>query len=196
MSREFFNARAAAWDETATEKDTAKLKAMAARLDIRPGNAILDAGTGTGVFVPYILSKIGRSGTLVCLDYAEEMLKAAKAKNFTGRITFVCADIVETGQPDESFDAAVCYSVFPHFTSPDKALKEIYRVLKPEGRLYICHTSSRRFINEIHREIPEICGHLFPENEDMRRLLLEAGFTSVSIDDGDEDYLAKARKAG
>ena len=189
MSREYFNAHAAAWDENAAEKDSTKLQAIAERLDISPGAAVLDVGTGTGLFVPYILRKIGRSGKLVCLDYAEEMLKAARARNFIGNIHFICADIVETGLPDNVFDAVICYSVFPHFAQPHRALQEICRVLEPEGRLYICHTSSRRAINEIHWNIPEICDHLFPENEDLRLMLIAAGFVNISINDGDEDYL-------
>jgi len=196
MSKDFFNSRAATWDETAAEKDAGRLEAMVERLDIAPGAAVLDVGTGTGVFVPYILKKIGRSGTLVCLDYAEEMLKAARAKNFTGHISFLCADIEDTALPDNAFDAAVCYSVFPHFSNHPKALKEICRILKPGGRLYVCHTSSRAFINDIHRSIPDICGHLFPENDAMQRMFEGAGFTEISICDGQEDYLAGAQKPG
>jgi ubiquinone/menaquinone biosynthesis C-methylase UbiE len=194
MSKEFFNARAVTWDENAAEKDVAKLQSMAAKLDIPPGAIVLDVGTGTGVFVPYILRKIGRSGKLVCLDYAKEMLKVARAKNFTGNIHFVCADIVKTGLPGSMFDAVVCYSVFPHFTHHLHALREICRVLKPGGWLYICHTSSRYAINKIHRSIPEICDHVFPENEDLCRMLIIAGLVNISIGDGKEDYLVTAEK--
>jgi len=62
--------------------------------------------------------------------------------------------------------------------------------------LFICHTSSRRSINEIHRSLPEICGHLFPENENTRRMLSEAGFEDIGIYDGKDDYLVSARKSG
>jgi ubiquinone/menaquinone biosynthesis C-methylase UbiE len=194
MSKDFFNARAAHWDSSAAEQDTSRLKAMAGRLEILPGSAVLDVGTGTGVFVPCILGKIGRAGKLVCLDYAEEMLAAARAKHFTGDIKYVCADVVETGLPDSAFDAVVCYSVFPHFDHPFLALREIARVLKPQGRLYVCHTSARLKINEIHRNIPEVCDHLLPENEDLRRMLIETGFIDIIIDDGADDYLVSARK--
>ena len=194
MSKDFFNARAATWDEKVAEKDAAKLMGMAGRLDIKPGSAVLDVGTGTGVFVPYIVEKVGIKGSLVCLDYAEAMIKSARAKHFPGNVSFLCADIEDNGLPDNTFDAVVCYSVFPHFNNRLKALKEIYRVLKNGGKLFICHTSSRHHINKIHRNIPELCHHMFPENEDMRRMLNEAGFTDISIFDGHGDYLAEAKK--
>ena len=81
MTKTFFNSRAGHWDEMVAEKDANKLKTMAERLDIKPGSSVLDVGTGTGVFVPYILESIGEKGRLVCLDFAEEMLEKAKAKD-------------------------------------------------------------------------------------------------------------------
>jgi ubiquinone/menaquinone biosynthesis C-methylase UbiE len=196
MSKEFFNSRAATWDEKAAERDTTRLEAMAARLDIKPGAAVLDVGTGTGVFVPYILKKIGSEGKLVCLDFAEEMLKIACAKGFRGNIEYICDDIENCRLPDKSFDAVVCYSVFPHFCDKPKALKKIGRLLKDNRKLFICHTSSRQAINDIHRSVPEVCDHLLPRNEEMRRMLAGAGFKDISIADGKDDYLVSARKPG
>jgi ubiquinone/menaquinone biosynthesis C-methylase UbiE len=194
MSKDFFNARAAAWDKNTAEKDNLKLQALADKLEIKPGAVVLDAGTGTGIFIPFLLKKIGAEGSLVCLDFAEEMLKVTRRKKFPGNIRYCCADIEETRLPGASFDAVVCYSVFPHFNDKTKALKEIYRLLKPEGRLFIGHTSSREFINNIHRNIPEVCDHLLPESKEMKRLLAEAGFSDITIDEGESDYLAQAYK--
>jgi ubiquinone/menaquinone biosynthesis C-methylase UbiE len=191
VSKDFFNARAASWDKSVAEKDVQKLQALADRLDIKPGAVVLDAGTGTGVFVPFLLKKIGPAGSLVCLDFAEEMLKVTRQKKFKGNIKYLCADIEETRLPGASFDAVVCYSVFPHFNQP-KALREIYRLLKPEGWVFIGHTSSREFINHIHGKIPEVCGHLLPESKEMRRMLMDAGFTGITIAEGENDYLAQA----
>jgi ubiquinone/menaquinone biosynthesis C-methylase UbiE len=194
MSKDFFNAKAATWDEKAAEKDISRLEAMAARLEIKPGAAVLDVGSGTGVFVPYILEKIGNKGSLVCLDFAEEMLKIAQSKGYEGNITYVCADILNTRLPDKSFDAVVCYSVFPHFKDKPRALKEIFRLLKPVGRVFICHTSSREYINNVHRNIPEVCDHILPGSADIRRMLADAGFTGIAIAEGENDYLAQACK--
>ena len=195
MSKDFFNSRAAIWDEKVAEKDVSKLEAMLSRLDIEAGASVLDVGTGTGVFVPLLLKKIGREGKLVCLDFAEEMLKITRAKGFKGNISYICADIENTQLADKSFDAVVCYSVFPHFRDKPKVLREINRLLKKEGQLFICHTSSRQAINEVHRSLTEVCDHLFPENEETHRMLSEAGFEDIRISDGEDDYLVSARKS-
>jgi ubiquinone/menaquinone biosynthesis C-methylase UbiE len=194
LSKDFFNARAAVWDENAAEKDPTRLEAIAAQIHIKPGAAVLDVGTGTGVFIPYLLKIIGHGGKLVCLDFAENMLAAARGKNFSGNITFLCADIENSNLPDASFHAAVCYSVFPHFNDKAKALKEIHRLLKKEGKVYICHTSSREHINKVHRNMPEVCNHLLPGKNEMRRLLTTAGFQDITVIDSADYYLARAMK--
>ncbi len=195
MTRMYFNGKADIWDEKVAEKDNGRLENMAQRLDILPGSKVLDVGTGTGVFVPFLLGKIGRKGRLVCLDFAEEMLKKARAKDFKGNIEYVCADIASTRFGDETFDTVVCYSSFPHFQDKPKALKEIRRVLKRGGKLFMCHTSSRVSINQIHQQIPELSNDIIPIEREMRQLLSSAGFTGITILEGTNSYLANARKS-
>jgi ubiquinone/menaquinone biosynthesis C-methylase UbiE len=194
VTRAYFNRQADTWDEKVAEKDAGKLAGLAARLDLRPGDAVLDVGTGTGVFVPYLLRKIGPGGKLVCLDTAEKMLDRARAKNFKGNIEYVCGDIAGTGFEDETFDAAVCYSSFPHFQDKAVALREINRVLKKGGRLAIGHTSGRMAINNIHKNIPEVSADLIPDNGEMRSLLSQAGFGQINLFDESGSYLATAVK--
>jgi ubiquinone/menaquinone biosynthesis C-methylase UbiE len=95
---------------------------------------------------------------------------------------------------EETCDAAVCYSSFPHFQDKPQAISEIYRVLKPGGRLYICHTSSRAAINDIHRQIPAVQHDTIPDEDEMEKLLAGAGFTGIAISDGPDSYLASAGK--
>jgi ubiquinone/menaquinone biosynthesis C-methylase UbiE len=194
MTREYFNRRAADWDDCAAEKDPAKLERMAQSLDIRPGSIVLDAGTGTGILVPFLLRKIGDEGKLVCLDFAEEMLLRARKKTFAGDISYICSDIVDTRLESQYFDAVVCYSSFPHFRDKPKALKEINRLLKKGGALFICHSSSRESINRIHHHIKVLSQDIIPPQEAMQQLLATAGFKDVDIADTAERYLASARK--
>jgi ubiquinone/menaquinone biosynthesis C-methylase UbiE len=190
----YFNEKAPVWDEMFTESNENKLHEMAALVDIKTGSTVLDVGTGTGRFVPFIIRKIGDNGRLVCLDLAEEMLKKCQSKGFKGNIEYICGDITCSHLPDHKFDAVICYSSFPHFQDKLKALKEIHRVLKTEGRLFICHTSSRHFINEIHSQIPEVHNDLIPEKDEMQQLLKNAGFFNNNFLDTQERYMVSAEK--
>lgn len=194
MIRAYFNGMAATWDETVSEKDAAKLDWMAGRLIIEPGSTILDVGTGTGVFIPFLLSKIGESGRIVALDFAEEMLRKAQAKGLDGNIDYLCADVSSIPLDGEIFDTVVCYCSFPHFQDKLRALLEMNRVIKAGGALFICHTASRDRINEIHRQIPVVENDIIPDKGEMQIMLAMAGFTGIEIDDNNKSYLASARK--
>ena len=194
MVRTFFNEKAAIWDEEIAEKDSAKLERMAQRLDIKPDFSVLDVGTGTGIFVPFLLNKIGTKGQLIAIDIAEEMLKLSKSKAFYGNVEHLHADIVNLPLAEKTFDAIVCYSSFPHFHNKPQALTEMSRVLKSEGRLFICHTSSRSAINEIHCAIPAVENDIIPNAGEMLTLLTTAGFIGIKIEDNDENYLTRATK--
>lgn len=194
MNAGYFNNLAATWDAKYSEKDATKLRNMVSLLAIDSGSCVLDVGSGTGVFVPYLLEKIGADGRLICLDPACEMLDVARRKGFKGNIEYICAEIENTGIEGGKFNAAVCYSSFPHFQDKPKALAEIVRLLKPGGRLFICHTSNRSHINERHRRVPLLVHDTIPDEAAMRTLLAAAGFIDIVIEDRPDSYLASARK--
>jgi len=168
---------------------------MAECLGIKPGSTVLDIGTGTGVFVPYLLRKIGKHGRLVTLDFAEEMLKKARAKRFNGNIDYLHADVTSMPLAKEIFDVVVCYSSFPHFQDKPRALSEVNRVLKKGGKLFICHTSSRAVINTIHRQVPILQNDIIPNEDEMQTMLSAAGFAGINICDNRYSYLASVNKS-
>jgi len=194
MLREYFNSKADIWDENMAEKDVNKLMQMAERLELKPGSVVLDVGTGTGIFLPYLLKKIGNNGKIVALDLAEEMLAKARAKYPDGNIEFLHADIMEIPIYEEMFNAVVCYSSFPHFRDKQKALARIMQVMKPGGRISICHTSGRDHINGIHATLPGMENDLLPSPDEMRILFSDAGFTVVKIEEDSESYLTVGEK--
>ena len=195
MIRAYFNEKAVIWDETVAERDTSRLGRMAERLKIEPGSVILDVGTGTGVFLPFLLSAVGVGGRVIALDIAEKMLVLARAKDFQGEIDYLHADVQNIPLGEAVFDIVVCYSSFPHFQDRPRALAEVHRVMKSGGRLLICHTSSRAAINEIHRQIPVVKNDTIPDGDEMDLVLSVAGFTGISIEDGSDSYLASATKS-
>jgi len=192
MIRTYFNGKAAVWDEVAVEKDQFKLRKMAARLDIRPGSMVLDVGTGTGVFLPFLMQKAGGDGKILAIDIAEEMLHRARTKSYNGAVDYLNADVAHIPLPDASVDSVVCYSSFPHFQDKPGAFAEIHRVIKRGGRLFICHSSCREAINGLHNGIPEVAGDVIPEEWEMHLMLSEAGFVDVEIEDNCENYLCRA----
>jgi len=194
MVRAHFNQKAARWDETSSERDVTRLERMAKRLDIKLGSIVLDVGTGTGAFIPFLLREIGGGGRIIALDFAEKMLRRARAKGSNGNIDYLCADVTNIPLGNEIFDIIVCYSSFPHFQDKPRALAEMNRVIKRGGRLLICHTSSRARINEIHRQIPVVENDIIPNEGEMQSLLSAAGFVDIKIEDASDSYLASARK--
>ena len=96
---------------------------------------ILDIGTGPGFF-SIILAEAGYQVTAV--DYTEAMLEEAKknAGAFAQRITYCQMDASHLAFADETFDAVLIANALHIMPRPEKALTEIYRVLKPGGQLF------------------------------------------------------------
>ena len=131
----------------------------------------------------------------MALDLAEEMLRLARRKECPGEIDHVQADVLSLPFCPGVFDAVVCYSSFPHFQDKVQALREVRRVLRAGGRLFICHTSCKDTINHIHRSIQVVSHDLVPDAPEMESMLLDAGFADVVVQDQPDSYLASARKA-
>ena len=194
VSRQYFNNLAGSWDETARNNDPEKLRALANHLDLPSNGWILDVGTGTGVFLPYLKEFTNGAGRLFSMDFALNMVAIAKKKRAGFDIQYICAEIETLRFNSEHFDSVVCYSTFPHFHNKPLALKNIYKNLKPGGRLFICHTASREAINQIHSKIPDLIDHLIPDDKEMIMLLISSGFVDLIIDSNEEYYLVTAGK--
>ena len=81
VSRRYFNDKAFSWDETPRGNDPQRLQALSDLLHLCPNDKVLDVGSGTGVFIPYILGKIQGKGLVVCVDFALNMLEISAKKN-------------------------------------------------------------------------------------------------------------------
>ena len=136
--KEYFDQLAPNWDKKVevSEEKLQRLGNVIKKLDIRPGSCVLDIGSGTGILLPFLLTELGDTGRIIALDISSEMLYQAKAKMFQPIVYFTQADAISIPLADNSVDLAMCYSSFPHFSDKLKALQEIARVLKNNGRLF------------------------------------------------------------
>ena len=97
---------------------------------------ILDVPCGTGE-LERRLSARWPALRFVGVDLSREMLDRAAAKNVGASPQWVQADVRSLPLPDESFDWVICANGFHYFRSPELALAELRRVLRPGGRLVL-----------------------------------------------------------
>jgi len=112
-----------------------------------------------------------------------------------GRVDFVQADVTAIPLSNNLADLAICNNTFPHFNNRAKALEEMARILKDNGRLVICHTMSRDVINYLHQSIGGVVGaDLLPDESQMRELIKHVGLTITCLEDRPKRYLVIAKK--
>jgi SAM-dependent methyltransferase len=109
-------------------------------LEPRRGERILEVGPGTGIYSIPIATAIGSDGSLDVLDVQQAMLDEvaarARAEGVTN-ITATCGDAQTLPYPDGAFDAAYLVGVLGEIPDEPAALRELRRVLKPDGRLVV-----------------------------------------------------------
>lgn len=109
----------------------APIVADAARL--RDGHRALDVACGTGLVAMTMLDRVGSSGSVIGVDINEGMLAVARSKS--SRITWDKAAAEQLPYDDASFDRVACQFSLMYFENREQALREMTRVLRPEGLL-------------------------------------------------------------
>jgi ubiquinone/menaquinone biosynthesis C-methylase UbiE len=160
------------------------------------GTDVLELGSGPGFYTEQLVSSLPRS-RVTALEY--DSILQDKAIHMLSdipesRLRFVQASIYETGLPDNAYDFAVARLLFLHLHHPIQAAKEIFRVLRPGGKLVIIDIDDGIFgvihpvVESLHTILKKIAdlqaskggnrylGRMLP------RLLMEVGFVDVDMD--------------
>jgi len=152
------------------------------RLAPRPQERVLEVGVGTGLS----LSGYPRGCRVVGIDISEGMLRLANRQvqsRTLGNVALLRMDAQSMGFADDSFDAVVAAYVMTVIPDYRRALQEMARVCRPEGRLLILNhfTNGNRLVRAVERAVSPLCEHLgWRSDLGVSDVLADAPFTITS----------------
>lgn len=114
----------------------AKVAADAAASGLPDGARVLDVGTGPGR-IPRRLAAERPAWEIHGVDLEPRMIEYARAHDPEGRVAFTVGDVTSLPYPDATFDLIVSSLSQHHWADVDGAIRDLRRVLRPGGRLWI-----------------------------------------------------------
>jgi SAM-dependent methyltransferase len=149
--------------------------------ELKPGETVLDLGSGGGIDVLLSARRVGPAGKAYGLDMTDEMLALAREnrrKAGVENVEFLKGEIENIPLPDNSVDVVISNCVINLSGDKDRVLREAFRVLKPGGRFAVSDVVTRG-------EVPA----------DIRRnMLLWVGCIAGALEE--DQYFAKLARAG
>ena len=193
---DFFDAAAADWEAhmRPIAETLARLDALAGRLPLRPGDALLELGCGIGGVTEWLLQRV-QPGNVTAVDFSPEMLRRARQRDFD--VHWVCHDICDAPPPGGPFDVVFAMHCFPHLRDQPAALRHIRDAIRPGGHLVVVHLNHWRRINQTHDRIGgPVAGDHLPPPGDWPALLQNAEFDLQTLADEDDLLLVVGRRNG
>ena len=187
--QEFFGARAADWDSRFPDDGPAHAAAVTA-LGLRAGDAVLDAGCGTGRALEALRTAVGRDGVVLGIDLTSAMLTEARraGRDAAGRL--LLADVARLPLRTGSLDAVFGAGLISHLPQPAENMRELARVVRPGGRLALFHPVGRAALAA--RQGRQITPDDLRAEPNLRPLLSRSGWRLTSYTDEDDRFLALA----
>ena len=172
------------WESPAGKLRWARRVKMLSR-HLRSGMSVLELGCGTG----YFTRELACSGAnIVAVDVSPDLLEIAKANSSAPNVRYEIQNAYELSYPDAVFDSVVGSSVLHHLEI-EKAIREIYRVLKPGGTIYFTEPNMLNPQIAIQKNVPWVKRKLGDSPDEtaffrwpLRRLLEQNGYRDVRID--------------
>lgn len=169
--------------------------------ELKPGEVVLDLGSGGGIDVLLSAKRVGPTGFAYGLDMTDEMLRLAERNRIEAKVEnvrFLKGHLEDIPLPDTSVDVILSNCVINLSADKDVVLREAFRVLKPGGRFAVSDIVVDGTLPEVMRRSMEafagcVAGAL--DRMDYLRKLEEVGFVEASIDPTRRYFLADLEAA-
>jgi len=156
--------------------------------ELKPGETVLDLGSGGGIDVLLSARRVGPTGKAYGLDMTDEMLALAnenKQKAGAENVEFLKGEIEHIPLPDDAVDVIISNCVVNLSGDKPRVIREAFRVLKPGGRFAVSDVVVKGDVPADIRKNMELwigCVAGALEESEFRQLLVGAGFTDVDIE--------------
>jgi 2-polyprenyl-3-methyl-5-hydroxy-6-metoxy-1,4-benzoquinol methylase len=156
--------------------------------ELKPGEVVLDLGSGGGIDVLLSAKRVGPSGKAYGLDMTDEMLALAeenKRKAGVQNVEFLKGEIENIPLPDNAVDVIISNCVINLSANKGRVLAEAFRVLKPGGRFAVSDVVTRgEMLPEIRKSVLMwvgcVAGAL--QEDEYRGKLAATGFENIDIE--------------
>lgn len=156
--------------------------------ELRPGETVLDLGSGGGIDVLLSAKRVGPAGKAYGLDMTDEMLALAREnqkKAGVENVEFLKGEIEQIPLPDDSVDVIISNCVINLSADKDRVLAEAFRVLRPGGRFAVSDVVVRGEVPAAIRRSVELwigCVAGALEEQEYREKLAKAGFEAIDVE--------------
>ncbi|WP_436926349.1 methyltransferase domain-containing protein [Halosimplex amylolyticum] len=123
-------------------------------ISLQADESVLSVGCGPGFEAAVLAQQVGEGGSVTGIDVNEDVLAAARNRcSNLSQVSFQHGDVTELPVTDESYDLVIAKQVLQFVDDVDSALEELFRVLKPGGRIAV--VESARESEVMHSSDPE-----------------------------------------
>ena len=156
--------------------------------ELKPGEVVLDLGSGGGIDVLLSAKRVGPAGKAYGLDMTDDMLALAREnqrKAGVENVEFLKGEIENIPLPDNSVDVIISNCVINLSADKDRVLREAFRVLKPGGRFAVSDVVVKAEVSpEIRKSVELWIGCIAGALRDSEYIdkLENAGFEAVEIE--------------
>lgn len=111
---------------------------LLSKIDLSQHSSVLDVSAGTGLLAEELILKFGPFDQLVLNDPSTKMLEVAEKRLKThNNIEFAGFFAEKLNFPENTFDHIICLNSFHYYADQERAMKQLKKVLKPDGTLWV-----------------------------------------------------------